>query len=156
MNKSSISWACNSARVKWKDKLEEKRETLKAVKQDIEIGCRDWNMNPETAGVLTGLVEEKLKKMDKELGTEGEEVINTKSLDELQRAFTRNFWKDQPKLSLLIATDLEARSDLQNARPDTSSRNQAANQDVEYYAYLTEEDTKALFGRAFATLLTII
>ena len=113
-------------------------------------------MNLETAGVLTELVEEKLKKIDKELGTEGEEVINTKSLDELQRAFTRNFWKDQPKLSLLIATDLEARSDLQNARPDTSSRNQAANQDVEYYTYLTEEDTKALFGRVFATLLTII
>ena len=93
--------------------------------------------------------------MDKESGTKGKAVINTASLQDLERAYTR--LEQQPKLSLLklsllIATDADARADLHNARPDTSPRDQGA----EYFAFIGAKDAKAVFGRAFTTLLTTI
>ena len=93
--------------------------------------------------------------MDKELGTEGKAVINTASLQDLERAYTR--LEQQPKLSLLklsllIVTDVDARVDLNNARPVTSPRDQ----DAEYFAFIGGKDAEAVFSRAFTTLLTTI
>ena len=105
--------------------------------------------------VLQKLVNEKLRWIDKELGTKGKAVIDTASLQDLERAYTR--LQQQPelnllKLSLLIATDPNTQADLDNKRPDTSPRDPGA----EYYAFIKGKEAKAIFGRAFTTLLTTI
>ena len=122
MNKSSVSWACNSARTKWKEEVEKQKEPLETAKQELDEKSKDWNVKTEIVDVFQKLVEDKLSWMGKELGTKGEVVINTKSLQELERVYMCNFWEHQPKLSLLIATDVDTRSDLDNARPVTLSK----------------------------------
>lgn len=156
VNKSSVSWACNSTRTKSKDELEKQRQPLKNAKEEL-YNRTDWNVDPEVVEVLRKLVKDKLGQMNKDLGPEGKAaaVINTASLQDLDRAFTR--LEQQPnlnllKLSLLIATDADAGPDLDNARPNTSPRDEGA----EYFAFIGKKDAKAVFGRAFTTLLTTI
>ena len=154
VNKSSVSWACNSARTKWKDGLEKQKQRLENAGHELEKS-KDWNVEKEVVEVLQKLVKDKLRYMDKELGTEGEAVINTASLQDLERAYTRleqQLKSSLLKLSLLIVTDVDARADLDNARPDTSPRDQ----DAEYFAFIWGKDARAVFGRAFTTLLTTI
>lgn len=149
-----MSWACNSARTKWKDGLDKQKQPLENARHKLEKS-EDCNVEIAVVEVLQKLVNDKLRWLDKELATKGKAVINTTSLHDLERAYTR--LEQQPKLSLLklsllIATDVDALADLDNARPVTSPRDQ----DAEYFAFIGKQDAKAIFGRAFTTLFTTI
>ena len=153
-NKSSVSWACNSARTRWRDGLEKQKQPLENARHELE-NRRDLNMEIEVVEALQKLVEDKLQGINKDLGSKGEAVINTASLQDFERALTR--LEQQPqlrlrKLSLLIATDVDARGDLNDARPATSPRDP----DAEYFAFIMRKDAETVFGRAFTTLLTTI
>ena len=155
---------------KRKKRLEEEARNLESMKNKVEaeeetlkkLGCIENGKDLYTEVVK--MVNDGLQKMKGELGNvrkkidepenSSNEAGDTISSDLLavKNLLENTFWRDQSRLSLLIAAEADAQSHLKGVRPNTSNCDQRR----EYYAFIGACNTEALFGAPFETMLGIL
>ena len=101
-------------------------------------------------------VETDLAEIDKDLGKlqppKKTDEGSLRGMVDVEKVLDNAFWKDQPRLSLLITAGVQVQTQLQNMRPHTSHRGERD----EYYAQIMGKDVEALFGSGFLALLGVI
>ena len=153
-----------------KKRLEEEARNLESMKNKVEaeeeiLKKLVYSENGKDLYTeVIKIVNDRLQKMKGELGhvrkkiDEPENSSNgagdtiTSDLLAVKNLLENNFWRDQSRLSLLIAAGADAQSHLKGVRPNTSNCDQRR----EYYAFIGARSTKTLFGAPFETILRVL
>ena len=163
VSKSSITWACGERKAGTKKRntrapkageaqnLEKMKKEAVAQQQTLKGMTYDDGKKNLYNDVLS-LVDERLKEInDKPKNSQGNTEL--KGLSEVKTLLESPFWRDQSRLSLLIATAAKEGTDLRLLRPKLPEKK---DQSREYYALLEETDIKSIFGEVFETMLGIL
>ena len=163
VNKSSITWACGERKGGTKEgktrapEAAEEVQNLENMKNEVkarEAALREMTYDDDEKNLYT----EVLRLVDGRLEEINDEHKNLQENTELKHPskvktlLESPFWRDQSKLSLLIATGAKEGSGLGRVRPYTPYCNQSR----EYYAFIEGTDTKSLFGATFETILGVV
>ena len=156
VNKSSITWACSDRKLQ--SKVAEEVRNLKNIKTDLlarEAALKAMTFDDDKKNLYT----EVLRLVDRRLGEINDDPkssqgdTTSQGPSEMKKLLLESpSWRDQSRLSLLIAAGAKEGSNLAQLRPDTP----CCYPSREYYAFIEGTHIEILFGATFETVLKIL